>query len=458
MAKPIKMKNSIKNNSRITIYKNKLNKNNNLGIDVNKILEIENFIDKKTCKNILKYLDSISDNWSTIIFYGSSGIVPQEDPTLTDFGLSKNLFDEIKIKIQSQVERTFDKKLESSTSYIQIWDIGGFASPHSDNSDFNGKPNNLLKNKYASILYLNDDYEGGELYFPEHDIQIKPKTGSLVIFPGGRENLHGIKEVTEGRRYTFAAFWDFADIQYPKEIFKKWEDELEYIIKSQNKKKKKWSDSKVEMPEWARNQMWRQQFAKNAILNQVDPEILNKDIFYYPSILGDPKDLVDKINNLNDNLTDKELISKWFNWPNDGSLGLAKTLNESKYNTSLEKNKSVLDKMMVVVEYCLYDYLNKLNVDEGETKSNMIYKYSTDKEFAINNEKLKPLGLVANIYLENYNENLEVFIGNNNKSIFPSPGSVIIYPNKYPGIHKNRYSSEKSCIISSYFWEKHSNY
>lgn len=44
----------------------------------------------------------------------------------------------------------------------------------------------------SNLLYLNDDYLGGELYFPYHDIKIKPKAGMLISFPGNWYNRHGI--------------------------------------------------------------------------------------------------------------------------------------------------------------------------------------------------------------------------------------------------------------------------
>ena len=53
----------------------------------------------------------------------------------------------------------------------------------------------------AANLYLNDDFEGGELFFPNLDISIKPKARQLIIFPGGNEYVHGVKTVTKGARY-----------------------------------------------------------------------------------------------------------------------------------------------------------------------------------------------------------------------------------------------------------------
>ena len=61
--------------------------------------------------------------------------------------------------------------------------------------------------RYATIIYINDEYVDGELFFPNLDIQLKPKPGTLVFFPGNEEYEHGVKHVGEGPiRYVLVGF------------------------------------------------------------------------------------------------------------------------------------------------------------------------------------------------------------------------------------------------------------
>jgi hypothetical protein len=61
--------------------------------------------------------------------------------------------------------------------------------------------------KYAAIVYLNDDYVDGELFFPKLDIQLKPKAGTMLFFPGNEEYEHGVKHVGDGQiRYVLVGF------------------------------------------------------------------------------------------------------------------------------------------------------------------------------------------------------------------------------------------------------------
>jgi hypothetical protein len=61
--------------------------------------------------------------------------------------------------------------------------------------------------KYAAILYLNDDYVDGELFFVNSGLELKPKPGSLVLFPGNDEYNHGVRHVGAGPiRYVLVSF------------------------------------------------------------------------------------------------------------------------------------------------------------------------------------------------------------------------------------------------------------
>jgi hypothetical protein len=62
--------------------------------------------------------------------------------------------------------------------------------------------------KYAAILYLNDDYEDGTLFFKnKQNSDLKPTPGTLLIFPGNEEYEHGVRHVGKGPvRYVTVGF------------------------------------------------------------------------------------------------------------------------------------------------------------------------------------------------------------------------------------------------------------
>ncbi|XP_067402006.1 prolyl 3-hydroxylase 3 isoform X2 [Emydura macquarii macquarii] len=90
---------------------------------------------------------------------------------------------------------------------------------HADNCllDPEGKecwrePPAYMYRDYSGILYLNDDFQGGDLFFTELDAvtitaQVRPKCGRLVAFSSGGENPHGVWAVTRGRRCAVALWY-----------------------------------------------------------------------------------------------------------------------------------------------------------------------------------------------------------------------------------------------------------
>ena len=53
----------------------------------------------------------------------------------------------------------------------------------------------------SAIIYLNDDYEGGELEFTRFNVKIKPKAGMLILFPSNYAYAHIAHPVTKGTKY-----------------------------------------------------------------------------------------------------------------------------------------------------------------------------------------------------------------------------------------------------------------
>ncbi len=85
---------------------------------------------------------------------------------------------------------------------------GSMSSPHQDvqGSHYDSSSQHRIANwSKTGIVLLNDDFEGGELYFPNLGISFgKEVKNSLITFPAGDYNLyiHGVTPVTSGVRYT----------------------------------------------------------------------------------------------------------------------------------------------------------------------------------------------------------------------------------------------------------------
>lgn len=58
-------------------------------------------------------------------------------------------------------------------------------------------------------LFLNDDFEGGELEFKEFNLKIKPEAGEIVVFSSGFPYMHQVHPITKGIRYAVVKWYDY---------------------------------------------------------------------------------------------------------------------------------------------------------------------------------------------------------------------------------------------------------
>lgn len=67
--------------------------------------------------------------------------------------------------------------------------------------------------EYAAILYVNEGYTEGALFFTHLNLEIYPEPGTLMIFPGAEEFHHGVHPVGPGPvRYNLPSF---AKLEHP---------------------------------------------------------------------------------------------------------------------------------------------------------------------------------------------------------------------------------------------------
>ncbi|MFY9331785.1 MAG: 2OG-Fe(II) oxygenase [Candidatus Nanopelagicales bacterium] len=154
----------------------------------------EGFISEENLKIILDYAKNNPDTFSE---YGNSE--KQFKVSLIQSGdnadLVRNIMSSHDEKVFDFLTTSYDYEFKPYESMIHIarFEEGSGMHVHFDSS----RPDDI-----ATIIYLNDDYEGGEIYFPEHGITIKPKAGDLVSFPDNEDFKHGVKNTKGGVRYT----------------------------------------------------------------------------------------------------------------------------------------------------------------------------------------------------------------------------------------------------------------
>lgn len=127
----------------------------------------------------------------------------RRDLTVTDADLLKALTDHIGRRVMPEISRAFAYQANRFEGFkIGCYDDAsqGFFAPHRDNLS----PATAHR-RFALTLNLNDDYEGGELRFPEYgNRRFRPAPGEALVFSGSL--LHEVLPVTRGRRFVLLSF------------------------------------------------------------------------------------------------------------------------------------------------------------------------------------------------------------------------------------------------------------
>jgi hypothetical protein len=191
-------------------------------MNTNKLIVIHNFIPTEDIKNINKHLadtylseikyeiDDIIKNKSSIYSEKSNGEVnlPYRWLKRDDNELVYELLDIFVQSVKTEAEESFGLSLLPENGYSITSYVDGDELPeHYDGYGSLPTPNGNPKREISSVLYLNEDFDGGEICFPNQGINLKPKPGMLAIFPANQEFVHFVTRVNSGFRYTVPQFW-----------------------------------------------------------------------------------------------------------------------------------------------------------------------------------------------------------------------------------------------------------
>jgi hypothetical protein len=200
------------------------------GKDSKNIVALENFMTEEEHKILINFAKS-NTNWDYtediidddgVVIYDASYWKDRVASASTLFKYNREialLIEGLQARLKKEVDKFFNVDVRATGPTIVKWNAGQYQHPHADKElhkyrewggspEVEGKPNDFPYYDVAGLFYINDDYEGGELYFPEQDIQFKPKARAAYFFPGDRNYIHGVTEITSGTRYTCPFFFN----------------------------------------------------------------------------------------------------------------------------------------------------------------------------------------------------------------------------------------------------------
>ena len=185
-------------------------KNSLYNLPENIIATIPNCLTKEQCKKLIKYhkinFNLVTHDDAAEQYNG------RRIPMVSIRNLEvKRIMAEYQYKAISEIWKVYGERAYPEQSELMWWPAGKGQAMHIDVmakplyevpiEARKGTPLELMDNEedvinvvpytdFASILYLNDDFEGGETYFEDGNI-CKPKTGTCVIFES-MKHFHGV--------------------------------------------------------------------------------------------------------------------------------------------------------------------------------------------------------------------------------------------------------------------------
>ena len=170
----------------------------NIGNSPDNIKIFNNYFSKEECEHIIKLIKDTQTSNNRPLQPDTSGKATLSLLYYDSLDYSERYIPEI----HSLIEKNYGVKLKPRHSRFAQWVHNN--SPMVPIDDMGSQD----KNHMAGWIYLNDDYEGGDLSFIHQGVSFKPNTGDLILFPG---NIHYMYHVApaNGSRYIMPVWFDF---------------------------------------------------------------------------------------------------------------------------------------------------------------------------------------------------------------------------------------------------------
>ena len=153
---------------------------------------IENYISKEEAYSFAEWAIQNQTKHPVFEKYYGSGKIP---PHIDTEGKIDNL---LSMASEWFIDTYKVKNLVFDRTHGNIMYPGAILPAHKDKLDeydLGRGPGNA----YVCLLFLTDDYSGGNLLFPEQNASFKPSAGDAIFFPGCLI-AHGVSEVIDGIR------------------------------------------------------------------------------------------------------------------------------------------------------------------------------------------------------------------------------------------------------------------
>ena len=154
----------------------------------------KNFIDEDDCIKAIEYLNKKQEENKLLSSEADSRLFEWNPKSKESLHLIK--------KYSKKILDVYDLEYDLYPHIVILvkYEPGSFVPLHTDIMD-----EKCIEDKLSLVLYFNDDYVGGDIYFPKLGKQNHPERGTALSYESDNPNFdHGTNKVEKGSKYILA--------------------------------------------------------------------------------------------------------------------------------------------------------------------------------------------------------------------------------------------------------------
>jgi prolyl 4-hydroxylase len=185
----------------------------NLG---NEILLLENLLEPEICEHLIEVAEFCQFESATVLLgsgdmeVGNHGTLALDRRQPIQKAANELIMTKIQV-IQEALSQIYGLKFpHAEPCSIVRYSPSQNAKRRVDNivrsSRFQEVEEGIPTRDISLLGYLNDDFNGGEMFFDRQNIKIPPQKGSAIVFPAYYTHPHQSLPVTRGRKYSWTSW------------------------------------------------------------------------------------------------------------------------------------------------------------------------------------------------------------------------------------------------------------
>ena len=167
----------------------------------------DNKINPVICNDLIAYYKE-NGSWNDSTFSSSKKNTCTSSVSMKEYWIKPK--DKFYVELSKAFRGAVDEYIKEYTRITPIaytafrlnhYTEGGFMRNHVDNI-YKSHGQQYGYPHLTSLVFLNDDYEGGEFLMCDATQKFKLKQGTIIVFPSNFMFDHEVAKVTKGNRYT----------------------------------------------------------------------------------------------------------------------------------------------------------------------------------------------------------------------------------------------------------------